>query len=121
QRGDLPTGSTRCRPRSWWRGLAVRLFAESGRPGRPDGDADPQHRLAGVGIDGDRATVALYDDALCDVEAETGAFAHVLGGVKGLECAGRHLRRHAWAGVADLDDDGVVLGPCRQPERARAV
>src|SRR5208337_4522002 len=87
---------------------------------RPDGDADSQYRFSWPGVDGDRAAVALHDDAPCDVEAQAGAFADVLGRVKGLEGAGRHLRRHARAGVADLDDDVVAFGPGRQPERARA-
>src|SRR5208282_4397973 len=87
---------------------------------RPDGDADSQYRFSLPGVDGDRAAVALHDDAPCDVEAQAGAFADILGRVKGLERAGRHVRRHARAGVADLDDDVVPLGPGRQPERARA-
>jgi len=47
-------------------------------PWRPDGDADPEHRFPGRESMGG-ATVALDNDALCDVEAQTGAFAHVLG------------------------------------------
>jgi hypothetical protein len=65
--------------------------------------------------------VALHDDALCDIEAEAGALSRLLGRVEGLERAGRHLRRHARAGVADLDDDVALIGPGRHPERARAV
>ena len=74
-----------------------------------DGDANPQHGFTRSGVDGDRATVAVDDDATCNVEAEAGALADALGGVEGLERALRHLRRHARAGVADLDDDAVAL------------
>jgi len=65
--------------------------------------------------------VALHHDALCDIEAEAGALSHLLGRVEGLERAGRHLRRHARAGVADLDDDVALIGTRRHPERAGAV
>ena len=65
--------------------------------------------------------MALHDDALCDIEAEAGALARLLGRVEGLERAGRHLRWHAGAGVADLDDDVALIGPRRHPERSRAV
>jgi hypothetical protein len=63
--------------------------------------------------------VSFHDNAPCDVEAEAGALSNVLGGVEGFERAGRHLRRHAPAGVPDLDDDVLAFGPRRQPERAR--
>src|SRR6516164_3362512 len=105
-----------------------RRAARSGSAGRsplgwarPSWDADAQHRFAWLGVDRDRAAVALYDDALCDVETKTGAFAHVLGCVEGLERAGRHLRWHAWAGITDLDEDIVSLGPSRQAKRACPV
>src|SRR5271157_4888098 len=84
-------------------GVPLRWSGSAGRlplgPWRRDGDADSEHRFAWPGVDGDRATVALHDDAPCDVEAQACALADVLGRVKGLERAGRHLRRHARAGV----------------------
>src|SRR2546423_6940116 len=91
------------------------------RGARLGGDADAQHGFARLGVDGDRAAVALDDDALCDVETQTGAFAHVLSRVEDLERAGRYLQRHPRAGVTDLDDDIVPLGPRRQPQRACSV
>jgi hypothetical protein len=81
-------------------------------------DADAQDRLAWSGVDGDRATVALHNDALGDVEAETGALAYVLRRVERLERTGRHLRRHTRTGVADLDDDVISVSPRRYLERA---
>src|SRR5215471_9195288 len=48
-------------------------------------------RVAGNRLDGDEAAHFL-DDAMHDVEAEPGAFAHALSGEKRLEDAGLHFR-----------------------------
>src|SRR5260370_6876949 len=65
--------------------------------------------------------MALGDDAACDVQAEAGALARLLGCEKGLECAGSHAGRHSRTGVADVDDDVVLLGAGGQPEHAFSV
>src|SRR6266516_5484253 len=78
------------------------ILADALRLGRLHRQADPQHRVARLRFDTDRAAVALDDDAPRDVETEPGALAHVLGRVERLERAGQYLRRHARTGVADL-------------------
>ena len=117
--GVVAGSETGCRQRSSSRG-ASQLTA-CPWAGRPDRDADAQRGLAWPGPDGDRAVVALHDDAPCDVQAEAGAFACVLGRVKSLERASRHLRWHARAAVADLDGQVALFGSRRQPARARAA
>src|SRR5919197_3366514 len=86
---------------------------------RPDGDANPQDRLIRLGVDADRAAVALLDDATCDVEAKTGALAWVLGRVERLERPCRHRRRHPGTGIADLDDHDIPVSPRRYPQCSR--
>ena len=77
------------------------------------------HGLAGPRIDDDGAAMAFDDDAPCDVQAEAGALADVLGGEEGLEGARGHLRWHPEASVADLDDDSVLFGAGRQAGACR--
>lgn len=60
---------------------------------RSYGEADPQDRLTRSGVDADRATVAIHDDAPSDVEAKAGALAHVLCRVERLERTSSHLGR----------------------------
>src|SRR5215204_5378951 len=89
--------------------------------GRLNGDADLQDGWARLGVDADRATVALLDDASCDVKTKTRALAHVLCGVERLECAGRYVPWHAGAGVADFNDDVSPVSPGRYSQSAGAV
>src|SRR5829696_8938815 len=91
------------------------------RRGRLNGDADLQDGCARLGVDADRATVALLDDASCDVKTKTRALAHVLCGVERLECAGRYVPWHAGAGVADFNDDVSPVSPGRYSQSAGAV
>ena len=80
-----------------------------------DGEADSQDRLTRSGVDADRATVTIHDDASCDIEAKTGALAYILGRIEGLKSARRHRGWHARSGVADLDDDDVAFRSRRYP------
>jgi Domain of unknown function (DUF5134) len=101
---------------------AVRsLSAGMGGMGASANGSRFSHRVPGLGIDGDEAAVPLHNRTPRDVETETGAFPRVLGRVEGVERAGRYLRWHTRSGVADLDDDVLLLDPGRQPERPCAV
>ena len=52
---------------------------------------------------GEDVAAGLLDDAVDGGEAEAGALADLLGGEERLEDLGHHLRRHADAGILDLD------------------
>src|SRR5437870_10822715 len=77
--------------------------------GLVDGEEDPEAGVAGRRLDANVAVVTAYDDAVADVESEAGAPADVLGGEERLEDARPQLGRDARAGVANLDDDAVLV------------
>src|SRR6516165_1195908 len=83
------------------RGLAARLGA---RQVNPEGTA--ASRLA-VHFDN---SPALADDAVDDRQAQPGPLAHPLGGEERLEDTRLHVRTHATAAVAHLQND---VGPGR--------
>ena len=63
----------------------------------------------------ERPFVAAHDP-LYDIESQSGAFAHRLGGEEWIEDATLHFGRNTGAVVADLDEDPVGLnaGPYQQ-------
>src|SRR5438105_14444606 len=64
--------------------------------------------VAGNGFNGDEAPHFL-DDAMHNVEAQSGAFAHALGGEKWFENAGLHFGRNARAVVENFHEHGFML------------
>ena len=86
-------------------------------PDQPSGSVTRSTVPPSAGVDLDLAAVPLHHDAPGDVEPEAGALADVLGREERLERARRDLRRHARAGVGDLDDD---VSPSRRGWRAAA-
>ena len=74
---------------------------------------------AGLGLERERAVVAVDDDPSRGGEAEPRARADVLGGEERVEHAVAVLRRDARAVVADLDDRAAVVAP--RGDRDRAV
>src|SRR5699024_907354 len=88
--------------------------------GRFDRQTHLEHGPPRLGVDADLAAVAIHHDAPGDVEPETGALADILRRVARLERARRHRRRHACAGVADLDAAVARVSPGHDLERADA-
>src|SRR5919197_245223 len=87
---------------------------------RSDGERDVERRAARFGVEGQRAVVAIDDDASRGGEAEAAPTPDVLGRVEGLEDAVARLGRDARAVVADVDERARVLAPGRDRDRAAA-
>src|SRR5258708_5581286 len=71
-------------------------------------DAHRKARVAGHGIHGNLPAHA-GDDAIDEVEPQTGAFAHAFGGEKRLKNARLNVGRNAGTVVGDLHEDEIVL------------
>ncbi|MCE3277580.1 MAG: hypothetical protein K0R13_3435, partial [Propionibacteriaceae bacterium] len=61
--------------------------------------------------------MAFHDDAARNVKPEAGSLTDILGREERLERASRHLRRHARAGVPNVDHDVAILDPRRHMQR----
>src|SRR5690348_5351801 len=86
-------------------GAAVFAVASDGfRQREQDGECG----VARLGADADVAVVFLDDDAVADVEAESGAFADGFGREERLEDAGADFGRDAGAGVVDIDGEALA-------------
>lgn len=68
-------------------------------------EADGEFRHAGVGLDIDAAFELLGDDAMDNVEAETGAGAERLRGEEGFEDVGEYFRWDAGSMIGDADGE----------------
>src|SRR3954464_8327844 len=73
---------------------------------------------AGTAVEGDRAAMALLDDAPAGVEAETGAGPDLLGGEERVEDPVPILLRDARAVVADVDLHAVAVAARADRDRA---
>src|SRR5208283_1385307 len=83
--------------------------------GRDVGDAYRQAhdetRVAGLRLYGDRSAELLCDDAVYDLEAESGARSHGLGGEERFEDVRQNVGRNARAVIADAHHKLAGLGP----------
>ena len=69
----------------------------------------------------DGAAVLVDDHVVGDGQALARALADFLGGEERLEDALLNVRRHAGAGVADLDDGEIAVGPRAHADLALAL
>src|SRR5439155_18016187 len=79
---------------------------------------DDDLRAAFGPISGDDVSTVVFDDAVAGAEAESGAVAHRLGGVKGIEDARQVF--DAWPAVAEFQYDVAVFGTSAGADGAAA-
>src|ERR1700722_888686 len=92
-------------------GPMSRLIGRRLGGGSFDWQADDEACVAGLGLDFKLSGKLLRDDAVNDLEAETGTGALRFGGEKWLEDARKNVGGNSGAVIADRDDKPFRLGP----------